>query len=102
VVNRTKIIVSCSQVSRFSGGAKIRGEHRKPYGGWSRGWNENVRRVNGGCAAGIIGKQGDMFAKCVMPYALATANANAGGITSESVCLTSIVLLSHVMVEVMN
>ena len=44
-----------------------------------------MRRLNGGCVAGIIGKQGDMFAKSVMPYALATADASAGGITSDRV-----------------
>jgi hypothetical protein len=40
-----------------------------------------------------------MFAKCVMPYALATADVIAGGITRESVCSVSIVVRSQLAAE---
>jgi hypothetical protein len=50
-------------------------------------------------SVGNIWKQGDMFAKCVMPYALATADAIAGGITRESVCSVRIVFRSQPVAE---
>jgi hypothetical protein len=75
------------------------GEGRNRVVGWSEGWNEKVCCIAGEDVVGIIGKQGDMFAKWVMPYALATADVIAGGITRESVCSVRIVLRSQLVAE---